>query len=285
MLDFTTINHNLELPTSIDFDVQFEPTRVSDRKYAINGNTGQPFAVVGGGFNCASHTKFFNGVWEQITENLEGEDITGAEVRFKSGRQGGFALMDVQFPSIETSIHTDSGHETSLRQRIVAMHSVDGQAGSNTALYGTIDTFCTNGCITGEYSTIRRKNSSGFSLDNFISELRRAKNDFYAESERLQHFAQTSFKSFDVQKLLEDIIPSKQKSEKMFELYMQEAADRGHNKFSLMSAFTNYASHSLGNGFELRNTSNKSETEAVTMINREVEVNKWISDSRFLEAA
>jgi hypothetical protein len=52
-----------------------------------------------------------------------------------------------------------------------------------------------------------------------------------------------------------------------------------------MSAFTNYASHSLGNGFELRNTSNRAETEAVTMMGRENEVNKWMSDDRFLLAA
>jgi hypothetical protein len=71
----------------------------------------------------------------------------------------------------------------------------------------------------------------------------------------------------------------------MYELYEQEAAVRGHNKFSLMSAFTNYASHSLGNGFELRNTSNRAETEAVTMMGRENEVNKWMSDDRFLLAA
>ena len=88
-----------------------------------------------------------------------------------------------------------------------------------------------------------------------------------------------------VKSLLEDIIPSKQKQEKMFELYMQEAAVRGHNKFSLMSAFTNYASHTLGNGFELRQTANRSETEAITMMNREVEVNQWMSSPRFLEAA
>lgn len=115
--------------------------------------------------------------------------------------------------------------------------------------------------------------------------MRRAKNDFYLESERLKVFAGTSLKTVDVAQLLEDIIPSKQKSKKMFELYQDEAATRGHNKFSLMSAFTNYASHSLGNGFELRETKNKDQKKAVTMLGREIEVNGWMSDQRFLEAA
>ena len=72
MLDFQTINRTIDLPSTLDFDVQFEPTRVSNKKYAINGTTGQPFAVVGDTFNCASHKDFFTGVWEQITENLHG---------------------------------------------------------------------------------------------------------------------------------------------------------------------------------------------------------------------
>ena len=284
MLDFTTINHTLEIPSNLDFCVAFEPTKISDQKYVVNAVTDTPIAIVGDGFKCATHREFFEGVWQQITENMANDDIADAEVRFQSGRYGGFGMMDVQFPSIETTIETDSGHETSIKQRVIALHGVDGRT-SNTTLFGSIDTFCTNGCISGEHSKIRRKNTSGFSLTNFISELRRAKNDFYLESERLKVFAGTSLKTVDVAQLLEDIIPSKQKSKKMFELYQDEAATRGHNKFSLMSAFTNYASHSLGNGFELRETKNKDQKKAVTMLGREIEVNGWMSDQRFLEAA
>ena len=286
MLDFTN-NENgshLKLPKQLDFDVSFEPTRVVDQKYAINEKTGEPFAIVGKGFACVTHRQFFNGVWDQITENLAPSDLKGAAISFQSGRYGGFGMIDIQFPAINKKIETDTGHSTEVRQRIIGMHGVDGKT-SNVALFGSIDTFCTNGQISGEHSKIRRKNTSGFSLGNFINELRRAKNDFYLESERLQVFADTSLKTVNVRQLLEDIIPSVQKSKKMYDLYQHEAATRGHNKFSLMSAFTNYASHSLGNGFELRNTSNRAETEAITMVSRENEVNKWMSDHRFLEAA
>tara|TARA_R100001369_G_scaffold2180_2_gene7378 strand:- start:175 stop:1035 length:861 start_codon:yes stop_codon:yes gene_type:complete len=286
MLDFTN-NENgshLKLPKQLDFDVSFEPTRVVDQKYAINEKTGEPFAIVGKGFACVTHRQFFNGVWDQITENLAPSDLKGAAISFQSGRYGGFGMIDIQFPAINKKIETDTGHTTEVRQRIIGMHGVDGKT-SNVALFGSIDTFCTNGQISGEHSKIRRKNTSGFSLGNFINELRRAKNDFYLESERLQVFADTSLKTVNVRQLLEDIIPSVQKSKKMYDLYQHEAATRGHNKFSLMSAFTNYASHTLGNGFELRNTSNRAETEAITMVSRENEVNKWMSDHRFLEAA
>ena len=72
----------------------------------------------------------------------------------------------------------------------------------------------------------------------------------------------------------------------MYQLYMQEAAVRGHNKWALYSAFTNYASYAdERNGFNLKNTGN--DTNAISMWSREQEVSKWVSDNRFkmLEAA
>jgi len=86
--------------------------------------------------------------------------------------------------------------------------------------------------------------------------------------------------------LLDDMISSKRKAEKMFQLYSHEASVRGHNKFALYSAFTNYASYAdERNGFSLKNTGN--DTQAVSMWSREQEVSKWVSDPKFitLEAA
>jgi len=78
------------------------------------------------------------------------------------------------------------------------------------------------------------------------------------------------------------MITSKRKSEKMYELYCHEAAQRGHNKWALYSAFTNYASYAdERNGFSLRNTGN--DTQAISMFSREQEVSKWVSDKKFVE--
>ena len=72
----------------------------------------------------------------------------------------------------------------------------------------------------------------------------------------------------------------------MFKLYRDEVQVRGANKFALVSAFSNYATYAdERNGFGLRNTANKNETVATSMMARELEVNKWMSDHRFLEAA
>jgi len=66
----------------------------------------------------------------------------------------------------------------------------------------------------------------------------------------------------------------------MYSLYMSEAGVRGHNKFALYSAMTNYATYAdERNGFNLKQTGN--DTQAMSMWSREQEVSKWVSDDRF----
>ena len=80
--------------------------------------------------------------------------------------------------------------------------------------------------------------------------------------------------------MLEHILKSDRKAEKMFSLYNQEVSTRGRNVFALYSAFTNYASYAdERNGFSMRNTG--LDTEAKTMFGREHEVSKWIESPAF----
>ena len=167
----------------------------------------------------------------------------------------------------------------------MSLHGIDGSC-SNQSYFGAIDFFCTNGMITGDYDKVRKKNTSNFTLEGFIYELVRARASFYDNAEKMQVWANTSTKYVNVKSLLDDMISSKRKAEKMFALYSHEASVRGHNKFALYSAFTNYASYAdERNGFNLKNTGN--DTQAVSMWGREQEVSKWVSDPKFitLEAA
>jgi hypothetical protein len=140
--------------------------------------------------------------------------------------------------------------------------------------------------ITGDHDKVRKKNTANFSMNSFIYELNRARTDFYQQAEQMQVWAQTSLKYVDVSTLLDDMLGSKRKAEKMYGLYMNEVATRGNNKFALYSAMTNYATYAdERNGFNLRSTGN--DTQAISMWTREQEVSKWVSDDRFrlLEAA
>ena len=274
--DFT----NFEVPEKLNFPVEFEPTKVSDKKYVINADTGKYLGIVGKGFTCASHGDFYRGVYNTITENLDPSEMANAQFTWRSARNNAWSMLDITLPDMQVEISTDK-HTTTLGNRIISLHGIDGSC-SNQAFFGAIDFFCTNGQISGDYDKIRKKNTSNFTLDGFIQELQRARTDFYTETAKMQVWAQTSTKYVNIQSLLEEMISSKRKAEKMFSLYCAEASTRGHNKWALYSAFTNYASYAdERNGFNLKNTGN--DTQAISMFSREQEVSKWVSDSKFIE--
>ena len=271
---------SFEVPENLNFPVEFEPTKVSDKKYVINADTGEYLGIVGRGFNCATHGSFYHRVYDTITENLDPSEMANAKFTWRSARNNAWSMLDITLPDMQVEINTDK-HTTTLGNRIISLHGIDGSC-SNQAFFGAIDFFCTNGQISGDYDKIHKKNTSNFTLDGFIQELQRARTDFYTETAKMQVWAQTSTKYVNIQSLLEEMISSKRKAEKMFSLYCAEASTRGHNKWALYSAFTNYASYAdERNGFNLRNTGN--DTRAISMFSREQEVSKWVSDRRFVE--
>ena len=266
------------IPENLDFDVTFEPTRVADKKYVIDGNTGEPIAIVGKDFTCASHGDFFRSVMDTVTENLTSHEVDGANIAWRDAHHNGWAMLDMTLPNVKAKITTPK-HETEVAQRIIALHGVDGTC-SNTVLFGAIDFFCTNGQIRGEHDKVRRKNTSGFNLDTFIDQLNRSKQDFYTQSERLQGWANKPLYADNVKSMLESL--DKGKSKRMFELYNQEVGVRGNNAFALYSAFTNYATYAdERNGFKLRNTGK--DTDAVSMWEREEKVSRWVDSKQFKE--
>ena len=269
-----------QVPENLQFDVHFEPTKVRDKKYVINGDTGEYIGVVGDTFNCASHKDFFHGVQDTMTETLSSWELQDAKVSWKRARQDAWALMDIQLPNTIAKITTDR-HETVISQRIIALHGIDGSC-SNQVFFGAIDFFCTNGMVRGEHDKVRRKNTSGFTMGKFIMDLRQSSQSFYAQSERLQGWANKPLYVMDVKAMLESLFKSDRKAEKMLSLYNQEASVRGQNVWALYSAFTNYSSHANdNNGFQLRNTGK--DTSAVSMFNREHEVSQWIDSKPFKE--
>ena len=258
----------------------FEPTKVKDKKYVINGNTGDYIGVVGDTFNCASHADFFEGVHDTITENLGEAECEGMNMKWNIARQNAWAMLDMTLPNVTARIETDK-HSTTIAQRIIALHGIDGSC-SNQTFFGAIDFFCTNGMIRGEHDKVRRKNSANFSMARFIRDLRESTQSFYAQSERLQGWANKPLFVGDVKSMLETLLKSDRTADKMLTLYNQEASVRGQNVWVLYSAFTNYASYAdERNGFALRNTGK--DTNAVSMFQRENKVSQWIESKPFKE--
>ncbi len=278
-LDFTAQDL---IPENINFPVEFEPTKFNKSKYVINGNTGEYLGIVGNGFNCASHGDFFTQAHDTISEHLGEEFCDSMNINYRTARNNAWVMMDMTMPNVLRKIQTEK-HSTTIAPRLIALHGIDGSC-SNMVFFGAIDFFCTNGMITGDYDKIKRKNTSNFSLDKFIQELQSSVTDFYETADKLQRWADTSLMTVDVKSLLESVIKSERKSDKMYTLYNQEVSTRGRNVWALYSAFTNYASYAdERNGFNLRNTGN--DTSAQSMWLREQEVAKWIDTPQFQSIA
>ena len=266
------------IPENLDFDVRFEPTKVEDKKYVINANTDEYIGIVGIGFTCASHGDFFRDVMNTTTDKLSEYHMQGAEISWRDAHQNGWAMMDMRLPNVNAKIVTDK-HETTVAQRIIALHGVNGTC-SNVTIFGAIDFFCLNGQIRGRHDKVMRKNTSNFSLDTFITELEKSQQDFTAQTEQMQRWANTSLVTVDVKAMLEKIMQSDRKAEKMYSLYNQEVSTRGRNLWSLYSAFTNYATYAdERNGFKQRNTGN--DTQDKSMFMRELEVAQWVDSASF----
>ena len=269
-----------ELPTNLDFPLAFETTKFNEKKYVINNKTGDYLGVVGQGFNCATHSSFFEGVQNVMVDSIP-DAMTDSTVRWSSARNNAWAMMDITLPSVSTTIVTDK-HSTKIGQRVIALHGVDGSC-SSQVFFGAIDFFCTNGMITGDYNKVRRKNTSNFCMNRFIQELNQSSIDFYEQADQLQTWAKTELPVYSTKgwvEFLSKITKSDQKAMKMIHLVQQEVSKRGRNVFALYSAFTNYASYADDrNGFNLRNTGK--DTASQSMWARESEVTKWISTPEF----
>jgi len=274
--------HKLIVPDHLDFDVSFDKTRVRDKKYVINSDTDEAIAIIGRSATARNHAEFYNRVWDTIVEDLSQEDLQDKTYKFSSARNKGWSMLNVTFPNVKTTVETIK-HKTEIAFRMIAVHAIDGTA-SPATWFGGIDTFCTNGQITGDWDMVRKKNTSGFTVENFMRELRVAKTNFDLQGKRLQTWATTNLAHVQVDELIQKIVKSERKSRKLHDLFLDERRMRGNNLFALYSAFTNYSSYAdARNGFELRNTGN--DTKAVSMLAREQEVSKWVSSPEFLQLA
>ena len=273
-LDFTAEEI---VPDHINFPVIHEPTKFDKSKYVVNGNTGEYLGIVGTGFPKKSHGEYFTEVHNGISNHFGMEFCNNMNIKFKTAHNNAWVLMDMVMPNVLRKIKSDE-HTTTIAPRLIALHGLNGTC-SNQVYFGSIDFYCTNGMITGDFDQVKRKNSSNFVLERFIRELKDTVSDFNESANNYQKWAEKKLMASSVKDMLESIM-AKRSAESMFSLYNYEASIRGQNVWALYSAFTNFSSHQgEDNGFALRKTGN--DTQAKNMWEREQKVAKWTSSPQF----
>ena len=214
-LDFTNI---IDLPDYLQFDTYYEPSRMHDKKYAINTLTGEVLGIVGSNFNCGSHQEFTNSFAQPLFDKLSDDDVKSMDMKIRTARNNAFMQLDMTFPTTEVKLRTNIGHVFKLALRIVASHGVDGLC-SNQVYFGAIDFYCDNGQVTGEHDKIRKKNTSGFRMHDFLSEIDNMNFDFKRHTAKLQEWANTPLNYINVRDMLHSLMKSERKGDKMLGLY------------------------------------------------------------------
>ena len=243
--------------------------------------------VVGDDFPVKSHREYFPEVLDVLSDTLPANVLDGAEVKTKVAFGGAFALLDITLPNSKVAIETAQGWRTNVAMRSVVWHGLAGSH-SNNVLFGSIDFFCTNGLVLGDFSHVKRKNTKNFNLGAFCGEVKVATEAFYQQARGLQVMATTHCSIEQGNAAIAAILGNTDsadrkinrasRADKMRDLWLIEAQTRGANVFALLSAFTNYSSHT-DNGFALRETG--TDHGAVTMLKREVEVVGFLQHPAF----
>jgi len=269
------------LPDAIDFNIIKEAAyrngqEVAGQHWIVRTDTDKVLhTAVGDSFTTVSHADRFRGMQDVLLENMPEHDLLDAKVTYKTARGGEWAMMDIILPNVRIDITTRK-HLVSVAERFIAWSGLAGTC-SNNALFGAIDFFCTNGQISGEYDTIRKRNSASFTLDGLLGEVRDSKDGFINHTKRLQQWADTPITYHQAFQVIEAVIPSERGQKAMMVLFDNEVYTRGANAYALYSAFTNYSSHEAAGA--VRNTGK--DTRAVSMWKRECDVVSWTHSDEF----
>lgn len=256
------------VPDEYAFNLDVAKTQVPNKyylrklvpNYAPNGlSNWDPIAVVGKGLsNPINHVDYFKTVKESFFNNMDKKELDSAQVSWKGSNNGAVLILDVRFPNTNQLFRLKSKENmVSWRKslRTIIVRSLDGTF-SNVALHGDIDWFCMNTLISGNFDSIKIRNSRSFSVHNFADKIEDVTYKFYKQCKIEQEYANAYVTDLSVQKLIKDIYPNtneeditsseevlKRKQQTIFDAYKLEAKDRGNTVYSVMSAFTRDSTH------------------------------------------
>ena len=216
------------------------------------------------------NTDFFHGIQDQLLEFFEPHQLGDVIVKDSVSYKGASTIREYQFPSITHVIRTDK-HASSVMFRVIAWNCFDGSSKARI-MYGSIDSFCTNGLVSGDYEANVGKRTSGFRLDGFLGRMTEGLQRFETDAQLIQGYAESKVILPYVEQFFEELGVTKQQTERLNEQFKREAYDRGLNLWSVISALTYDSSHRTIN-------TTKHDHEGVTRIGDQRQVAKWLKST------
>jgi hypothetical protein len=227
-----------------------------------------------GSYTLVNNKPFFSGIEEKLTEYFTDAELHGVKVKDSISHNGSSCIREYIFNNIHSIIETTK-HVTKVNFRVIGWNCFDGSTKA-TIVYGNIDSFCTNGLISGQYEATSRKRTSGFFLEDFVQRMDSGLDQYSVEMKKLQEYAESLINLNCVTEFFITLNVSERNKERLQQQYITEMATRGQNLWAVVSTLTNYASHTNGL-FPVRDTGNSH--EGVTLMTRQAQVGRWLKSS------
>lgn len=272
----------------------------ADKKMLIKQPYNEYLSVVNKTYSVIQNKDILDPLHDQMVETFGDAMFDGSKdackISVDLAKRGATTFVEYRFPSIKQTIETTNGFKTDLIFRAIMKNTFDGT--SAAILYvGNIDAFCTNGMILGNFDIMRKTHRGHFEIKNFTNEFRTILDNYQSTTEVYSNMAKTRVhNSFSVRDLFDKLVHKSKVddlewlanrkedhandlSNKLYAQYEIEAEQRGDNIYSVMSAMTNFSSHSDGDNFPLNKQKNSNDNDPVRMFNRENKVSKWLASN------
>jgi hypothetical protein len=243
--------------------------------------------IVGQDFSLVEHARLYGEVEARLIDAAGPRAMDRVEVRDSVSGNGAWARRDYVFPEVHADLaqrsDVSSYRTTRLDFRASVTNAYDGTSRAILS-FGSIDAFCDNGLVyMHNRAGFFRKHTSGFSMPDFSATFTAGVDQFREQAEVMQRWARmeiTGTQAREALKALPGI--SARRTKQLAARFEEEAAVRGPTVWAMVSAMTNYSSHSVGD-FKVRETGRDS--VAQTLAAREEEVAVWIASPAFRNLA
>ena len=245
-------------------------------------------SIVKSNYRIVENEEVLMPLQEQMINYFDPSVLENVQIKDHISKDGAVCHAEYIFPTIKKSVETDVGHKTDMILRFILKNTFNGS--SSVVFYGgLIDTFCTNGMITGNYDVTKRKHTKNFTVDGFISAFQDCMVNYKDVVAMHQQWADTRISPLHNVRLLFSELTKNQNlqrkntlADRLYAQYADEVYNRGNNVFAVTSAMTHYASHN-DERFPLRSNADND-----SLFKRQETVRKWFKSKvfeEFLEAA
>ena len=236
-----------------------------------DGTAAKVLGIVGDGYKLVHNKELFARVEDTLCKMIPVPSLHGVQINDKLSGWGRLCYREYIFPNLKCDIGGAIKSPISFRMIVQ-----NGYGGSALRIHaGAIEHFCTNGMISGEFESTYRKHTSGLEMSGIARTIERALKAFVDSQTKWRRWAETPVKHAAAMELFKELANSDRLCENLSQQYMRETDTRGNNLWSVYSALTYYASHAEGD-FKLRATTETQDSVVSTMLNRELNVSKWV---------